>query len=61
MVRAKGLEPPRALGHQDPNLGRLVPFCPVSWGIWAVAGLVRPILSRPVPSCTSGWVAIGRR
>ena len=29
LVRAKGLEPPRAFAHQDLNLGRFIPSRPI--------------------------------
>ncbi len=51
MVRAKGLEPPRAIAHQDLNLRRFVPTSPNESRNRAVLGEAERLSSHLVPSC----------
>ena len=63
LVRSKGLEPPRALAHQDLNLGRFIPSSPVLsqcvlflgdfWGLELGSSHLAPSCSR-VLGCSRG-------
>ena len=59
LVRAKGLEPPRALAHQDLNLGRFIPSSPALSHCIRDHGRSPALEGRFVPSCPVLYQRVG--